>query len=135
MSTVGIYKPGQGYWTRMMTALGAGLLGFSGGAWLWSQLSLVATPFPVIYLQGAVVGVIGLVTAVLVYWVVGLNRKAVEFFIATEGEMQKVNWSTRREVVGSTWVVIGVSVVIALLLFVTDLAFSYFFQLINVLER
>ena len=29
--------------------------------------------------------------------------------IATEGEMKKVNWSTRREILGSTWIVIGLT--------------------------
>ena len=43
---------------------------------------------------------------VLTYWVVGVNRKANDFFIATEGEMKKVNWSTRAEVIRSTKVVI-----------------------------
>ena len=33
--------------------------------------------------------------------------------IATEGEMKKVNWSTRREIIGMTWVVIGLTVFIA----------------------
>ena len=35
--------------------------------------------------------------------------QTVDFMIATEGEMKKVNWSTRREILGSTWVVIAVT--------------------------
>jgi hypothetical protein len=29
------------------------------------------------------------------------DLKVVDFMIATEGELKKVNWSTRREIVGS----------------------------------
>lgn len=132
--TAGIYKRGQGYWTRVMTAIGAGVLGLSGAAWLWNELAVVRTSFNQIYLQASVAAVAALLTCVIVYWLVGVKKSTVEFFIATEGEMQKVNWSTRREVVGSTWVVIGVSVVIAIILFITDLLFANFFRMINVLE-
>jgi len=130
----GLYKSGQGYWTRVMSAIGAGVLGLAGAAWAAQQASARVSAESETYVQGIVGGVIALLTAALVWWLVGRKRQTVEFFIATEGEMQKVNWSTRREVTGSTWVVIGVSVVIAVVLFVTDLVFSYFFRLINVLE-
>ena len=33
-----IYKPGQGYWTRVMTAVGAGVLVLAGAAWLWAEI-------------------------------------------------------------------------------------------------
>jgi len=66
----------------------------------------------------------------LVYW---KNRKTVEFFIATEGEMKKVNWSTRKEIVGSTWVVIIVAAAITGILFVVDMFFSEVFKMAGVL--
>ena len=34
------------------------------------------------------------------------SNKAVDYMIATEAEMRKVNWPPTREVVGSTWIVI-----------------------------
>jgi preprotein translocase subunit SecE len=49
--------------------------------------------------------------------------------------MKKVNWSTRREVMGSTWVVIAASFIIAAILYVVDLGFQYFFVAIDVLQR
>lgn len=71
---------------------------------------------------------------VAVYWVVGLNRKANDFFIATEGEMKKVNWSSRQEVVRSTKVVIVTVFLLSVLLFLADVAFMETFSFIKVLE-
>ena len=83
---------------------------------------------------GAAIGVI-VVGAIAILYLCYANRKTVEFLIATEGEMKKVNWSSRREVLGSTWVVIGVSVAIAVVLLGADVLFSEFFGAIGVLER
>ena len=58
-----------------------------------------------------------------------------DFMIATEGEMKKVNWSTRREIIGSTKVVILFTVLLALLLFVVDLSFQALFSWIGVLKK
>jgi preprotein translocase subunit SecE len=46
-----------------------------------------------------------------------------EFFRDTAGEMKKVTWPTRNEVVGTTIVVIAATIVFALFLWVCDLAF------------
>jgi preprotein translocase SecE subunit len=54
--------------------------------------------------------------------------------IATEGEMKKVNWSSRREVLGSTWIVIALTIFIAILCFSYDRIFQIFFQWMGVLE-
>jgi preprotein translocase SecE subunit len=73
--------------------------------------------------------------ALVLLWLCYANPKTVDFLIATEGEMKKVNWSSRREVFGSTWVVIGVSVLIATVLFGADFVFSTFFSEIGVLQN
>ena len=54
--------------------------------------------------------------------------------IATEGEMKKVSWSTRQEIIGSTKVVIFTTIFLAMLLFLVDLCFMKFFQFIGVLK-
>ncbi len=87
------------------------------------------------YLQAAGAGVVLLAGAALIYWLVGVKRKTVEFLIATDGEMKKVNWSTRKEVTGSTIVVVVATFLIAAVLFVIDFAFSSFFAGVGVLER
>ncbi|MBE3143370.1 MAG: preprotein translocase subunit SecE [Planctomycetes bacterium] len=48
------------------------------------------------------------------------NPNIADFMISAEGEMKKVNWSTRQEVVASTIVVISVVIILAVLLGVSD---------------
>lgn len=229
---LGIYKPGHGYWVRVLTAVGAGLLVLATAAWLWGETAAINLPnaawdvnlnspsgaltpgqtvtilaeptgeasldedlvdigtmvvqtyeagdqravarlaepaladgavpsdmlavradggfsatveasggvFPIpvvqqLYVQGAVAGLALLAGAVLIFYLVGSKPSSSEFLIATDGEMKKVNWSTRREVLGSTWVVIAASVLIAGVLYCVDYAFQTFFHAIDVLQR
>ena len=90
--------------------------------------------FDVIYVQASVAGVIILIGAVLIYLFVAMQRRTVEFLIATDGEMKKVNWSTRKEVQGSTMVVVIASFLLAMIIFVIDYGFGAFFKLIGVLQ-
>ncbi len=82
--------------------------------------------------QGGAAAVVILLGAAMTYLVVGVRPRTVDFLIATDMEMKKVNWSTRKDIVGSTYVVIGASFLIALALFVFDLFFQWFFRLIGV---
>ncbi len=131
-----IYKPGQGYYTRLWTAVGGSVLIIWGAAALFEQLSSILDPdtayyYPVSYgvATAFVLGMGG-----LLYWIVGLSRRPNDFFIATEGEMKKVSWSTRREVARSTKVVITTVLLMAVILFMADLVFMWFFSLIGVLK-
>lgn len=131
-----IYRPGQGYYTRLGTALGAGVIIIAGGLFIGAQLGGIINPkasyaLPVQY--GVSVGFI-LAMAGVLYWIVGLNRKANEFFIATEGEMKKVSWSSKKDVIRSTKVVIVWVVLLGALIFLTDIVFMQFFRLIHVLK-
>jgi preprotein translocase subunit SecE len=232
---LGIYKPGQGYWVRVLTATFAGVLLLAASAWLWNQLenasgwipvrswtmtlrpaegdaqpgqqvvlygeaarasdpapqagvatvrsfepitsgarieiadvrfgqgydvslvraigppaeggdiasltgAVASVPLPQrafdpLFLQAGGVAILILIGVGFIYYYVGAKPGSAEFLIATDGEMKKVNWSTRRDVIGSTWVVIVWSAMIASGLFIVDLAFSNFFQLLGVLER
>lgn len=229
---LGLYKPGQGYWVRVMTASMAGIIVLAGSAWLWSQLErasgliprptwrLTLTPpvtgepqagqavtllgqndpaagapkeigkaviqgvvpaqsgslnvtighievvagsdpsdtkavqaaaggapvaaavsqtvsipmFDPLYLQAAGVGVLMLVGAGVTYWYTGVKPRTVDFLIATDGEMKKVNWSTRKDVINSTWVVLLWSVLLACTLFAVDTLFALVFRLVGVLQ-
>lgn len=133
MSSV-IYKPGQGYWTRLMSAIGWGVIVGFAALWAWTELATAQVSFQTVYLQGGVAAGVLLLGGALVYYFVYIRSKTSEFLIATDGEMRKVNWSTRREIMGSTWVVIAISVLIAALLFVVDIVFSQFFKWIGVLQ-
>jgi len=131
----GIYKKGQGYWTRLMSAIGVGTLVLMGVVWLWDLLTPVRiAEIQTIYVQATAAVLVIAVFGFLGYQLIGRRPRVVDFMIATEGEMKKVNWSTRREILGSTWIVIALTVFIALLCFVFDLLFQRFFIMIDVLE-
>jgi len=95
-----------------------------------------ATPiYPIEYLQSVTAGAIMLIGAICLYIFVGAKKGTVEFLIATDGEMKKVNWTTYREVKGSTIVVIVATFLIAGFLFGVDTLFAKIFSAIGVLER
>ncbi|MCA9291992.1 MAG: preprotein translocase subunit SecE [Phycisphaerales bacterium] len=130
-----IYKRGQGYWTRLMSAAAAAILVGMGAIWLWDIVKGIRigdTPPIYISASAAVIwmGAFGL----LGYYLIGVNRRVVDFMIATEGEMKKVNWSTRREIMGMTWVVIMLAIYIALWTQAFDLLFITIFRFLRVLE-
>jgi preprotein translocase SecE subunit len=224
---LGLYKPGQGYWLRVLTAAGAGVVTLYAAAWGWNQAEAVRLPakewtiaassvrgevnagdsvelvyddgqtveaigsavvadyaegsarrativiagfdettservpdstrvvagdplaptfradvastaptpvIPQLYLQAIVAGSLILVGTVLIAYFVAANRRSADFLIATDAEMKKVNWTTYKQVKGSTIVVIVAAFLIAGILFVVDIGFSTFFKAINVLE-
>ncbi len=131
----GIYKAGQGYWTRMMSSIAAGLLIFMGAVWLWDTIAGVRVGnLQTVYVQAGAAVVFITVLAVIGYYLICVHKRFVDFLIATEGEMKKVNWSTRREIMGSTWVVISLTFIIATLIALLDLFYSMIFTTLNVLE-
>ena len=133
MASEAIYKSGQGYWTRIVSAAGFGLLLAQGTFWIWQKIGAggtatakyVAAAVPLAFLGGL---------GSFAFWALGRNERSVDFLIATEGEMRKVNWSTRREVINSTGVVIFTMIVIALFCFVCDQAFAWGFLQVGVLD-
>lgn len=132
---IGVYKPGQGYWTRVGTAVGIAIIGLTGALWLWGELETVRVGDvePVI-IQASAAGVIVLLTALVGYWLVGLKPKTNEFLISVDQEMKKVNWSSRREIVGSTWVVIIIAASLAVIIYTIDLLLAAFFNMIDLLQ-
>ncbi len=118
-----IYKSGQGKYTRLCSGFAvAAVVAF--GCWrLYQRLGATDLNLWVVSLVpvGVFVGLAG-----LIYWL--LNKPSVaDFMIAAEGELKKVNWSSRREVAVSTVVVIIVVVFMAALLGTTDLVFQMVF--------
>jgi preprotein translocase subunit SecE len=119
-----IYKPGQGKYTRLGTGFSVAVI-VAAGCWRLyemltaSDLSIwITTMVPAIVLVGF---------GVATYWM--LNRPSVaDFLIAAEGELKKVNWSSRKEVAVSTLVVIIVVILMAALLGTTDFVFQLVFE-------
>ncbi len=228
---MGVHKPGQGYWVRVLTAAAIGLIVVFGAMWGWSQAQIVRLPakhwtfstsggdgiaaagenvsllrvqgesdvpvsfgsgrvveyramssgradlvvdsfnttevrdeaadtvrvivgddplnpaftatvdgataepiFPQLYLQAGVAGSIILIGTLAIVWFVASNPRSSDFLIATDSEMKKVNWSTYKQIKGSTIVVIVAAFLIAGILFGIDMSFSWFFRTIDVLQ-
>lgn len=125
-----IYKRGQGKYTRIITFASGSLIGAVIGRFVWSQLR--ATELSAYLVFGIPLAIFAVVMW-LMFWIVNRPRSA-DFMIATEGEMKKVSWSSKREIVGGTKVVIATTIILALLLWAVDLAFGFFFDWIGVLR-
>lgn len=119
-----IYKPGQGKYTRLCTGFSvAAIVGF-GCYRLYQMLEAADVN---LWPRTIVPVVIFAALAALTYWL--MNKPAVaDFMIASEGELKKVNWSSRKEVAVSTLIVIVVVFSMAALLGVTDVVFSMIFR-------
>jgi len=121
-----IYKRTQGKYTRLLTFAGAMLVAVSGAYVLSGKLYDTSA-----YVQYGLPAMVVVVIGLLAFWMVNRPRNA-DFLIATEGEMKKVAWSGKKEVIGSTKVVIVTTVMIALLLFGVDILFGALFKIIGV---
>ena len=133
-SALKVYKPGQGYYTRVLTAVGAGAVVLVVVGWLWRRFE-AANAFGDNLLIGQAVMAVTMLAGfgALLWWL--LNKpNIVEFMIATEAEMKKVNWPSKREIVGSTIVVIGGTLLMALLLFAVDIVFGWIFLNIGIIQ-
>jgi preprotein translocase SecE subunit len=133
---VWVLKPGQGTHVRWGSAVGAGVIAVAAAYFAYQQgrVFIVGNDVWADVFRTLVPIVVLLVLAGLTYWAVGWKRPVVEFMIATEGEMKKVNWSSRREVLGATRVVIVTTLALGFLLFAVDFVFMIFFSAIGVLK-
>jgi preprotein translocase SecE subunit len=118
-----IYKPGQGKYTRLGSAFGFGIVVVLGCLMLYQKLEgadlglWVSTMVPVGISAGF---------ALLIFWL-SSRPLVADFLIAAEGEMKKVNWSSRKEIAVSTFIVIVLVFIMAMLLGSADLCFKLFF--------
>jgi preprotein translocase SecE subunit len=125
-----IYKSGQGYWTRMGTVAGGVLIIGSTASFLYTNM-----PAWGVGTQARLISIgVGILAMALGAFALMNRPKVTDFLIATDSEMKKVNWTSRRELIGSTRVVIFAVVLIGLVLFYFDLIFSKFFNLLGVLK-
>lgn len=221
---VGLYKPGQGYWVRVLTATMIGIVTLAAGAWMFGQMGLVAEKLPrsswtfkldqpatgealpapgqsvtllssaggtevgtasvksvsaqtveigdirrndggsdpsdgvtaakigsgptlaiaaksfqglrpvdPFLLKGLAAALVLLIGAALAYYFTAMHQRFVDFLIATDGEMKKVHWSTRKDIQNSTLVVIAAAFLLSASLFIVDLGFQWFFKTIGIL--
>lgn len=129
-----IYKLGQGYYTRVWSGVALGAVVCWLAYFIYEKLAIVEdSPTTRIVRVAIPIGVI-LVLGLLGYWLLALNRSVCDFLIATEGEVKKVNWTTRKDIIGSTKVVIFVVIALSVMLTVVDVFFTQFFRSIGVLK-
>ena len=127
-----VYKSGQGYYTRMLSFIASMTLVACLALWIWNHLGGIDNEKTMMTARVCVMVGICLVFGVL-SWYLFNKPSVVDFMIATEAEMRKVNWPTRREITVSTVVVIVGTIVMALFLLVVDVVSLLFFKLIGVL--
>ena len=126
----GIYKRGQGKYTRLCSAAGVAIIAALGCLQLYKKLeagSFGLSPKAALWVATMVPVGLFAVLAALIYWLV--NKASIaDFMIAAEGEMKKVRWSSRKEIVVSTSIVILVVIALAAFLGLTDIIFELFFS-------
>lgn len=119
------YKRGQGYFTRLWSGIALWAITAIGCFVLHKKLAgfneWVNTAVPVVLL------------ALLTYFIYWLqNRPSLaDFMILSEGELKKVSWSSKAEIVASTTVVIFVVVFMSICLGLVDYLFHYGFDKIG----
>ena len=130
-----LYKSGQGYYTRMGTAMAAALIIVLGCWRLYAMLGAadIANATTRLMVQVFVPIAVFIGVGLLAFWLMNKPR-VVDFLIAGEGEMKKVNWSSRKEIIASTMVVIFVVMAMSVLMAVTDVFFQFFFRAIKVIQ-
>jgi len=127
----GLYKRNQGRLTRQLTAVGFGLLIFIG---TWT---LAKGPLGGYDRQPLIQVGIPTLLAALGAW--GIYRSMnypqfADFLISVEAEMDKVTWSTKQDLFRSTAVVIGTMFFLGFTLFIYDMFWQWFFQLVGFLQ-
>ena len=130
------YKREQGKSIRWGTLACAGALIAWGAVFLYDQLQvyegdeawrlLITTGLPIAF---------GVALFALAWWIAFVSRTSSDFMIATEGEMKKVSWSSKREIIGSTKVVILFTLLMSVYLFVVDVGFQNLFRAMGILKR
>jgi preprotein translocase subunit SecE len=123
-----IYKRGQGKYTRLGSGLGWGIVAALGCLALYGQLSTIDFRNQRVGMWVTTMVPVGIfvLLAILIFWL--LNKPSIaDFMVDAEGEMKKVSWSSRKEIMVSTIVVISVVVILGVFLGFADLLFSMFF--------
>ncbi len=129
------YKAEQGKTVRVGSFVGAGAIVAWGSWYLYQRLQIYEGDDVLNLLTTKGVPLLfAVVLGAMVWWIVFGKRSSGDFLIATEGEMKKVSWSTRREVIGATKVVILFTILLVVVLFGIDLVFQSFFRWIQVLK-
>ena len=119
----GIYKRGQGKYTRLCSAFAIAIIAGLGCLQLYKKLQAGDIG---LWVETMVPAGLFVILALLIFWLVN-KQSLADFLIAAEGEMKKVSWSSRQEIAVSTFIVIVFVIVMAVLLGTTDICFRTLF--------
>ena len=137
MAKLEIYKRRQGKYTRLVTFFSVVVIGGIGmvllGDTLSSRLPTTATLGVGLVKYGLPV-LLTVAIAGVMFWLVNRPGTA-DFLIASESEMKKVSWASRREVIGSTKIVLVTTLILSSVLLMVDLLFILIFRAIGVTPR
>ncbi|MEN6306292.1 MAG: preprotein translocase subunit SecE [Anaerohalosphaeraceae bacterium] len=126
MKNLNIYKRGQAKNTRLWTAILVFVIVAYGCFVLHQKLSTMNNIWVETLVPFGLCAIIGGAIA----WL--MNKPSVaDFLISSEGEIKKVSWSTRKEIVSSTSVVIFVMLSISIFLYLVDMGFVLLFTRIG----
>ena len=117
-----IYKRGQGYYTRLYTAITIFVIATFGCYALYGKLKGAS-----IWIETLVPTAVCVAFGLFGYWLVNKPNVA-DFMISAEGEIKKVSWSSRKEIIASTIIVVCVVLTMAGLLWITDMTFQMLFR-------
>lgn len=126
---VGLYKRNQGRLTRQVTAAAVAVVVFFG-AWTLSQSVLIDTRTAI---RVGIPTVLALLGAWIAYRMVNYPQFA-DFLISVEAEMDKVSWSSRRELMRSTIVVLVMMFLLGGVLFMYDQVWMVVFEWLGFLK-
>lgn len=125
---VDLYKPMQGWYARVYTAVALGVV-VATGAWRISESTLEYAPLLRFGLPAAFAAVLGWVVFRIVHF-----PPFAEFLIATEAEMNKVSWTSKDDLIRATTVVLTTVLLMAVFLFLVDTLWTFILRLIGVLQ-
>lgn len=132
------YKKGQGYYTRMGTAVTTAFISALGCWALYNKLDGIRTDGMISasvksWIRAGIPLILFGILCWLIFKAINMVHFA-DFLIATEGEMKKVSWSTKKEIIASTKVVVVTVFLVSMILAVVDYGFANLFSLIGVLK-
>ncbi|MBI9015696.1 MAG: preprotein translocase subunit SecE [Phycisphaerae bacterium] len=130
-----IYKRGQGKHTRRGTAGALGIMAVMGCNSLYSSLSTLRNSAgnTGVWLQAGITALVLAGVFFGIYKLVNWVRFA-DFLIKTEGEIKKVSWSAKKEVITSTKVVLITVISMAILLYAVDFVLVEIFGRLGILN-
>jgi preprotein translocase subunit SecE len=123
-----LYKPMQGWYARLYTALGLGLI-LATGAWRVYESSIEFQAVWRIGLPALFAAVLGWVVFRIIHF-----PPFAEFLIATEAEMNKVSWTNKEDLLRATTVVLTTVVMMTIFLFLVDTLWTALLRMIGVLQ-